>query len=125
MNAQDRSQDSTPTVTGKSRTDAPVAKVGDMPLKSPVASRQVLKPKRLDESSDDKAVPIRAVYFDKLLKWPGIAGAATCLSVGKPGTMMSQNVMYCDSIFLYKGDFVINGQYFMPKTCGSILTYEF
>lgn len=105
---QEPSQASTPSVSAKLQKPA---KAGDTPQKSP------------DEGSD-KALPVKAIYFDKVVKWPGLAGAASSIVVGKP-TNISQNAMYCDSIFLYRGKFIVNGKHFMHETAGPILCYEF
>lgn len=111
-----RSQDGNSTTTN--------GKPQRLALKSPVASKEVEKPKRLDETVEQKARPVRAIYFTHLTKWPGVAGAGMCLTTAQPTSMTAQ-VIHCDSIFLYRDEFVVNGAHFMPKTCGAILCWEF
>lgn len=86
-----------------------------MPQKSP------------DGNSDDRAVPVRALHFSQLVRWPGLAGSFTTLTTTKPevAQLTSANVAYAESIFLYRGDFCINGKFWMPRTAGALLTWEF
>jgi hypothetical protein len=79
-----------------------------------------------DESSE-KAAPVRCIHFSQLVRWPGLAGSFTTLTTTKPEVpqLNSANVCYVDSIFLYRGEFCINGRFWMPKTAGAILTWEF
>lgn len=100
-----------------------------MPQKSPAGNSlgpTVEKPKRLDETVEQKAVPVRELYFSQLVRIPGTAGAATCLVAGKPELIkISQNIQYVDSIFMYKGEFIVNGEFFIPKTCGTVFGWRF
>ena len=62
-----------------------------------------------------------AIHFAGLTKFPGSAGASNTLTTQAVGTYA--NSTHVDSIFLYQGEFCINGRYFVPKT--SVLAYEF
>lgn len=95
-----------------------------MPQRSPGASNA--RPKRLDEVPEQKAVPVRELYFSTLVRIPGVGGAATCIVAGKPDVMKTaQNVQYVDSIFMYNNEFIIDGQFFVPKTCGALFGWRF
>jgi hypothetical protein len=79
--------------------------------------------KSQDES---KAVPVKALYFDKLVRFPGYAGASTQLMTGRPEVEFgSTGVTYVTSIFLYRGEFCVDGRFFVPMSAGTILAYEF
>lgn len=106
--AQGKSQDSTPSDTSKSPKPA---QVGDTPP-------------RLPDASSDKATPVKAIHFWQPIKWPDLPGAGVSLVVGKPANFRN-NVLYCESIFLYRGDFIVDGRWFMPKTSGAILNWEY
>lgn len=74
------------------------------------------EPKLPDESSaTDKAIPVKALHFKTSVKWPEKAGAGTCLMVGTPGMSRSNSVVYCDSIFLYRNEFCIDGRWWLSK----------
>jgi hypothetical protein len=103
---QERSQDSTPSATGK----------------SPKPAQAGVTPQKLPE--DDKALPVRAIYFSQIIKFPGMSGAASMLVVDKSDSV-SFGALKCDSIFLYRGEFIVDGMYFIPKTAGAILCYKF
>ena len=103
---QERSQDSTPSVSAKSQKPAPV---GDTPQKLP---------------GDDKAIPVRALYFSQIVKFPGMGGAASALVADKSESLVP-GALKCDTIFLYKGDFIIDGIFFLPRTAGALLCYKF
>lgn len=77
------------------------------------------------DNEQDKAIPVKALYFGQMVKWPGVAGAGNVLMVGKPLNAMAQNIMYAESIFEYKGQFCINAQHWMPKSCAYLLCYEY
>lgn len=86
-----------------------------MPQKSPVVSNPA-----------DKAIPVSAIYFGQIVKWPDMGGAGNCLKVDKPGAFKTtNNTIYVESIFEYGDKFVINGQYFMGRDCAYILTWEY
>jgi len=111
---QELSQDSTPSASTKSPKPAKGATGGD--------TRQKL---REDDEASDRTYPVKAIYFYQPVKWPDVAGAATALKVGKPNGLSGQNVIWCDTIFLHRGEFIVNGKQFMPKTAGCIQCYEF
>lgn len=91
-----------------------------MPQKSPVEN------KRRDEAPEQKAIPVRELYFSGLVRIPGTAGAATCIVAGKPELMkIAQSIQYVDTIFLYNNEFIIDGQFFIPKTCGALFGWKF
>lgn len=115
QHVQEPSRVSTPSATVKSQKPA---KAGDTVLKLQDASKALAVP-------EDKAIPVKAIYFDKIIKWPGIAGASSALVVGSADAGIPGNALRCDSIFLYRGEFIINGRHFMPKSAGALLTYEF
>lgn len=106
-NAQARNQGSTVSDTGRS---SKLAQASVTPQKS---------------QGDDKAIPVKAIHFAQAVKWPGLPGAGLSLKVGLASPGGGHNTIFCDTIFLYRDEFVINGQHFMSKYCASILTYEF
>lgn len=105
---QEKSQDSTPSATGKS---AKPAQGGGTPQKS------------LDVA-EDKALPVKAIHFNQVIKWPGTGGAASSIVVGKLEGIGSAFIPV-ESIFQYKGKFIVNGRFFMPETASAILSYEY
>lgn len=89
-----------------------------MPPKSHDAS------KTADVVDKTRAIPVRAIHFNQPIKWPGVAGAGLTLQAGR-ADMLRNNVLYCDNIMLYRDEFVVDGQYFMPKTAACVVCYEF
>lgn len=89
--------------------------------KSSTANAQ---PQKLLDVAEDKALPVKAVHFTQVIKWPGTGGAASSIAVGEYKGIGSAFIPV-ESIFLYKGNFIVNGRYFMPITAGAILSYEY
>lgn len=87
-----------------------------------MANQSNQKTSKYDPAAEDKARPVRVIHFWSLSKWPGIGGAGMGLGVG---AKLPSNYLACDSIFLYRGEFVVNGQYFMDKKSAGIQSYEF
>lgn len=77
------------------------------------------------DALQDKAIPVKAIYFGQVVKWPQLAGAGSCLRVGRPENSLGQNIIYCDSIFEYRGSFCINAQFWVDKSCAYILCHEY
>lgn len=89
--------------------------VGDTPLRL------------LDASSTSKAIPVKAIHFGQIIKWPEVSGACTTLQAG-PAPVAGYpktNIAYVENIFLYQENFVIEGRFFIPKNCSYILCYEY
>lgn len=107
------SQGSTPTDTSKSPTSVEAQTAGLTVPRSPDAS--------------DRAVPVKAIHFGQVIKWPEVSGAASSIQAGAAPTTgyPKTNVAYVASIFLYRGNFVIDGRYFMPEDCSYILCFEY
>ena len=117
MPRQEANPGSTVTDTTKLPKPAPSQRGGGTPQKSPAES----------DGGGSKAVPIRALHFDKLVRWPGLAGSFSSLVVGKPDNWQinTANICYADSIFEYKGRFCVNGQFWVPETAGALLSWEY
>lgn len=87
-----------------------------MPQKSPVAS----------EPASEKAIPVKAVHFSQMVRWPGFAGAGSSLvSRALNPSITNPSYIWCDTIFQYRGKFCIDGKWFMPESAGAILTWEY
>lgn len=81
-----------------------------------------------DPTAEDKARPVKALYFTVPTMLPGRGGASMALIAGPKGALGAPqvaNATHCESIFFYRGDFVIDGIYWMPKTMGNLLFYQF
>lgn len=77
-----------------------------------------------ESEATDKTIPVKAINFWQSIKWPGIPGAGLSLVAGRPNDFRS-NVLYCETIFQYRGKFCIDGKYWMPETSGAILNWEY
>jgi len=76
-------------------------------------------------AESDKAVPVAEVFFTHPIKWPGIAGAGMSIRAGgSKGQDTRSNVLHVDTIFLYRGKFVVDGKFFMSENASAILTYN-
>lgn len=62
-----------------------------------------------------------AIHFAGITKFPGISGASNTLTTQTVGTYA--NASKVDNIFLYRGEFCVNGRLFVPMS--AILAYEF
>lgn len=93
-----------------------------MPPRLPDESNMSKPNTKNDPTAEDKARPVRCIHFSHITKWPGVAGAGIGICVGAPP---ASNYLSVDSIFLYRGEFVVNGKYFMNKHAGCILCHEF
>lgn len=68
---------------------------------------------------------MRAIYFNELTKWPGIAGAGMVLAVKDGPKPDAAPALFCDSIFLYGDEFVVDGRFFVPKASSRLITYQY
>lgn len=76
----------------------------------------------LQKSPDEnKAVTVTSIHFAGITKFPGISGASNTLTTQRVGTYANSSQV--DSIFLYRGEFCVNGRLFVPKS--AVLAYEF
>lgn len=99
----------------------------------PGNSTQALKPSAEVKKATDKpqaaseasrAIPVSMLSFSSPVVIPGRSGAANQIVVGKPtGTWNS--AIYVDTIFLYGGEFIVDGTFFVPKTAGALLGWKF
>lgn len=84
-----------------------------MPPKSPVAD------------SPAKARPITQLSFSQPVKLPGISGATATVTTRPPTSPFATGATKVDSIFLYEDCFCINGGFWIPKTAGALLGWEY
>lgn len=70
-------------------------------------------------------MPVRALHFSSPVKVRGYPGAGNTLVADKSGANMWSSSVAVESILLYRGEFLVDGFLFIPKTAGCILGWEF
>lgn len=66
---------------------------------------------------EQKAIPVSALHFERIVKLDTL-GTFCCLKSGKPpdGFSKRTDTVYVDSIFEYKGKYLVNARYWiMPS----------
>lgn len=76
------------------------------------------------ESESSRAIPVAMLSFSAPVVLPGRSGASNQIVVGKPGGTWA-SAIFVDSIFLYNGEFIVDGSFFIPKTAGALLGWKF
>lgn len=84
---------------------------GGMPQKSPAES---------------KAVPVTTLFFDKAVRLPGKGGACSRITTNPPGVFTgTADALFVQSIYEYQGRFCVDGMYWIPETCGSLVGWVY
>lgn len=98
--------------TDSPRSQKP-AKAGATPRTSPEYASQT----PAASQSEQKAIPVSALHFERIVKLDTL-GTFCCLKSGKPpdGFSKRTDTVYVDSIFEYKGKYLVNARYWiMPS----------
>lgn len=81
-------------------------------------------PKKAEARTDEPAArPVKALCFTQVVNLPDI-GTGTRVVSGR-GIRTWSNAITVDTIFEYRGEFIINGSFFIPKTSGALLGWSY
>lgn len=83
--------------------------------------------KSRDVVSDDgrRARPITSLSFSQIVRFPGFPGASLVYTTKPSSNPWNTSVTEVDTIFQYENCFVIDGKYWVPMTCGTLLYWEY
>jgi len=73
---------------------------------------------------ESKAIPVRELHFSQSVRIPGYGGASNMVTTNPLPTASAAGTKVA-SIFLYQGEFCIDGEFFIPKTAGALLGWKF
>ena len=65
------------------------------------------------------------MQFSTLVRIPGYPGATTSITTDVAGHAWASNSQTVDTIFFYEDCFVVDGKFWIPKTAGALVGWEY